>query len=160
MRALCIRESAQMFLLNNIHDRNYKKFYPDANKVIFDISQKQLSNVKNSPWNDIKQGDIVCVVKGSRKISTFYQVTSKFGLKDNDPEYGETFLLTGEVIAKLENEINMETLLNRLNVEHKYLPDNKFSIGFNVACLSNCFDSVLVKTRSGSVPLGALIEKA
>jgi hypothetical protein len=149
-----------MFILNNIHDRDYKGFYPDVNKVIFDISQKQLSNVKNAPWNDIKKGDIVCVVTSSRKISTFYQVTSKFGLKDNDPEYGETFLLTGEVIAKLEKEINMETLLNRLNVEHEYLPDNKFSNGFNVACLSNAFDSVLVKTGSGSVQFGALIENA
>ena len=149
-----------MFLLNNVRDRDYKGLYPDENKVIFDISQKQLSNAKNASWNDIKQGDIVCVVTSSRKISTFFQVTSKFGLKDDDSESGEIFLLTGEVIAKLEREVNMKVLLDRLNVEHKYLPSNKFSVGLNVACLGNAFNSVLVRTRNGNIPLGSMAEQS
>jgi hypothetical protein len=145
-----------MFILNNIYDRDYRKHYPNEGKVIFDLSEKQISNAKNSAWAVIEKGDIVCVVKSSRNISTFFQVTSKFGLKDNDAEYGETFLLTGEVIAKLEKNINMETLLNQFNIDHKYLPNNKFSIGFNVACLKNSLDSLLLKSSQGKITLGSI----
>ena len=56
-----------MFILSNINDRNYRKEYPDINHVVFDITEKQLKNLKNNDWNDISEGSIVCVVQDSRK---------------------------------------------------------------------------------------------
>ncbi len=66
-----------MYLLNNIHDRDYRKEYPDIRNVIFDISEKQLKSPKNNDWNNLLEGEIVCVVKSSRKISIFFIVESK-----------------------------------------------------------------------------------
>lgn len=142
-----------MFILNNINDIDYKKYYPNLNNVRFDISEKQLSSKKNIEWNEIKIGDIVCVVKSSRKINTFIKVTNKYGLGDNDLEFGESFVLIGDVVAKLEPAQDMQLLLNKYKVEHKYLPNNNFSIGFNVANLKQALDSLLVTTRRGQVTL-------
>lgn len=140
-----------MYILNNIHDRNYRSIYKEIENVIFDISEKQISNTKNSAWNEISVGSIVCVVRSSRKISTFFRVKSKYGIGDTDPDYGETYVLTGEVIAKLTKEADMTTLLNKYDVTHPYLPDNKFSIGFNVANLGNSLDKLAVGVKGGSI---------
>jgi len=138
-----------MFLLNNIHDRNYKKCYPTESDVIFDISEKQLGNVKNTAWNELREGCIVCVVTSTRRVSTFCKVTAIKGLGDKDSDCGETFLLFGVVIAKLMPESNMGLLFSKFNVKHQYLPNNKFSIGFNVADLGEALDPLKVKTRRG-----------
>jgi hypothetical protein len=145
-----------MFLLNNIHNRNYKKCYPTESDVIFDISEKQLGNVKNAAWNELRKGSIVCVVTSTRKISTFFKVTEIKGLGDNDPDCGETFILLGVVIAKLMPESNMGLLLSKFSVKHQYLTNNKFSIGSNVAELGSVLDSLEVKTRSGIKNVGEL----
>lgn len=57
-----------MFLLNNIHDRDYKSIYPNIKNVIFDLSDDQLRNKKNSSWKRIHKGAIVCVVKRLRNV--------------------------------------------------------------------------------------------
>ena len=93
-----------MYIFNNIHDRDYKSEYPEETKVIFDISEKQIGNAKNSDWSSLTSGDIACVVTSSRKISTFFKVTEIKGLGDSHPTDGETFILRGEVVAKLPKE--------------------------------------------------------
>ncbi len=145
-----------MFIFNNIHDRNYKKIYESENKVIFDITEKQINNAKNGEWNEMAVGDIACVVGSSRKVSTFYVITEIKGLGDNDDEYGETFLLRGEVIAKPLKDQEMTTLLQKHGVEHKYLPNNQFSNGFNVGNLRDALGSLEVQTRGGIVSLSSL----
>lgn len=149
-----------MFILNNIHDRSYQDVYPEINDVIFDISEKQLSNIKNSSWNEISKGSIVCVVKNTRKLSTIFRVISKYSLNDSDPQYGESHVLIGEAVAKLEKDTDMEILFNKYNIENKYLPNNQFSIGFNVANLGSSLDQVLVKTKKGSSNIAQLKENA
>lgn len=145
-----------MFIFNNIYDRNYKKIYESENDVIFDITEKQLNNAKNCEWGEITVGDIACVVGVSRKVSTFYVITEVKGLGDNDEEYGQTFLLRGELIAKSLKDQDMTTLLQKFDVKHKYLPNNQFSIGFNVGNLRDALGSLEVKTRSGVVSLSSL----
>ena len=148
-----------MFILNNIHDRNYKAFYPNIKNVIFDISDKQLNNEKNKDWNKIKKGSIVCVIKSSRKFSTFYKVDENFKTNKCDPVDGYAHVLIGEVIAKTINDEDMESLLNRFNVEHPYLPGNKFSIGFNVADLGDKLGQLIVKTKDGESILNTIDDK-
>lgn len=150
-----------MFLLNNTHDRNYKKCYPTESDVVFDISAKQLNCAKNAAWHQLQAGSIVCVVTSTRKVSTFCKVTAIKGLGDSGADdnsdsksrqgtdCGEMFLLYGVVIAKLMPESNMGLLLSKYSVEHQYLPNHKFSIGFNVADLGTAFDPLKVKTRLG-----------
>ncbi|QUM81754.1 MULTISPECIES: hypothetical protein [unclassified Moritella] len=138
-----------MFLLNNIHNKNYKKCYPTESDVIFDISEKQLGNVKNAAWKELREGSIVCVVTSTKKVSTFCKVTAIKGLGDNDPDCGETFLLFGVVIAKLMPESNMGLLLSKFSVKHQYLTNSKFSIGSNVVELGTVLDTLEVKTRRG-----------
>lgn len=147
-----------MFILNNINDRNYKVIYKDINNVIFDISQKQLENTKNKDWFDITQGDIVCIVKSSRKICTFYIVDENKKTDIFEPKDGASHIITGKVIAKTLKEEEMSSILNRLGVEHPYLPNNKFSIGFNVANLHNQMNDLPVKTKDGQTTLKAVIE--
>ena len=148
-----------MYIFNNIHDRNYKKVYPDEQKVIFDISSNQIKNSKNNDWNLIEVGDLACVVTSSRKISTFYQVTGIKGSVFFDSTDGEIFLLFGEIVAKLPKELEMQSLFNKYGVKHKYLPKNNFSIGFNVAGLGSLLDGLQVKSHSGLVSLSDLKRK-
>lgn len=145
-----------MFLLSNIHNKNYKKCYPTESDVIFDISEKQRGNIKNAAWNELREGSIVCVVTGTKKVSTFCKVTGIRGLGDNDSDGGETFLLFGVVIAKLMPESNMGLMLSKFSVKHQYLPNNKFSVGFNVADLGTALDTLQVRTRRGSESVGNL----
>jgi hypothetical protein len=145
-----------MFLLNNIHDRKYRPIYPDIPGVIFDISDKQLANVKNHDWNQIEPGNIACVVNSSRKISTFCKVTTRY--KTDVVEHdGHLHVVTGVVIAKLHDDIDMTTLLNRFGIKSKYLKGNQFSIGFNVANLRSDLDALIVKIEGDrDSTLGAL----
>jgi len=145
-----------MFILNNIHDRKYRGIYPEIKNVIFDISEKQIKNKKNSAWLELLSGHIVCVVTSSRKISTLFRVSGVEGLGDHDEEGGETFVLKGMVVGKLNKEQKMESLLNQFKVEHHYLPNNKFSIGFNVANLGNALDPLSIKTKNGEMTVHEL----
>ena len=146
-----------MYILNNIYDRNYKKEYPDFDNVIFDISEKQLNNAKNKDWKDISKGNIVCVVKSSRKISTFFLVESIKATGIISSENGEAHVITGRVIAKLKKEEGMSSLLNKHNVVHPYLPKNKFGIGLNVANIGNSLDSLSVHVSGGISNLGEVV---
>jgi len=149
-----------MFLLSNINNKDHKKAFPEESDVIFDISAKKLSSSKNSAWHELSVGSVVCVVKSTRKVSTFYTVTSIKGLGDSESKDGETFILSGVITAKLVPEFDMRLLFDKLEVEHKSLPSNKFSSGFNIADLGVSLDSLEVKTSSGPKTIGKLKESA
>jgi hypothetical protein len=146
-----------MYILNNIHDRQYRNEHPDISNVVFDISEKQIKNVKNSDWNTIKEGSIVCVIKSSRKISTFFVVDSLTNTATADQKHGEIQVLTGRVIAKLASDENMTTVLNRHGVTHPHLPKNKFGAGLCVANIGNGLDDLPVKIAGGETNLGDVI---
>ncbi len=143
-----------MFLLNNIYNRAYSKLYPDIPRVVFDISDEQLKNVKNQPWRDIQPASIVCVINSSRKVSTFHRIEATLKAKPASDE-PEQHLITGAVVAKLD-PFDMTALLSRFQINHKYLPKNRFSIGFNVADLGTALDALEVETKQGRRPLGSL----
>ena len=145
-----------MFLLCNVHDRDYRAIYPDIPDVIFDISDSQLSNVKNDPWNAIEPGAIVCVVKSSRRVSTFYRVEAKRKTHVKDEAGDAQHVITGPVIGKLPQDQDMTFWLNRYNVTSRYLPANKFSIGFNVANLGDALDSVELNVGGTRRTIGEL----
>ena len=52
----------------------------------------------------------------------------------------------------------MTTLFNKHDITHPHLPDNKFSIGFNVANINSALDSLEVRTKLGVTNLGKLEE--
>ena len=146
-----------MFLLCNVHDRDYRAVYPDIPSVIFDISDAQLSNVKNGAWDAIEPGAIVCVVTSSRRVSTFYRVEAKRKTEVKDEAGSLQHVITGPVIGKLPQDQDMTLLLNKHNVAAiPYLPGNKFSIGFNVADLGNALDSLELNTNNGRHSVGEL----
>jgi len=145
-----------MFLLNNIRDRDYRKDYPNINNVIFDISEKQLSNEKNSDWYKLKKGSIACVVKSTRKVATFFVVESVIKTGINDDSLGELNVVTGRVVAKLSPSKDMTGLLNSYKVSHIYLPNNKFSIGFNIASIGDGLNNLSVKAKTGNTTIGLL----
>ncbi|WJV65261.1 hypothetical protein PCO86_13080 [Pectobacteriaceae bacterium CE70] len=148
-----------MFIFNNINDREYNKIFTEQKNVIFDLSDRQIENGNNSEWKDIKCGDVACVISSSRKVSTIYKIEA---IKEYGPvlnEEGHLFVLIGKIIAKALPEMDMTNLLNKHGVVHKKLPDNKFSIGFNVANLGTQLDKLNVKTQEGECTLGELIQK-
>lgn len=145
-----------MFLLCNVHDRDYRVLYPGIQDVIFDISDTQLGNVKNFAWTSILQGAIVCIVRSSRKVSTFYRVEAKNKTNVGDESGGFQHVITGLVIGKLPQERDMSSWLNQHDVASQYLPANKFSIGFNVADLGDALDSVKLRTANGLRTIGEL----
>lgn len=150
-----------MFLLNNIHNRNYKSIYQNIQNVIFDMSDDQLRNTKNSDWERIHEGSIVCVIKRlenseSTKISRFYRVERKFKT-DVPDEYGSLqHVVVGRVVAKLEPGRDMTAILNEFGVFNKYLGHNKFSRGFNVADLRDQLAALLVTDGSRETTIGEL----
>lgn len=146
-----------MYILNNINDRQYRKEHPGISNVVFDISEKQLKSSKNNDWNAITAGSIVCVVKSSRKISTFFVVESNTRAETADQEQGVAYVITGRVIAKLVNDENMTTLLNRHGVTHPHLPKNKFGVGLCVANIGDGLDNLSVKIAGGVANLGEVI---
>lgn len=146
-----------MFILSNIYDKKHRKEYPDIEDIIFDITKKQLDNKKNEDWFKIKKGSIVCIVGSSRKISTIYKVVQVLETKYIFEGRGSVFALTGHVFAKAEKELPIENVLNKRGFEHPYLPNNKFSSGFNVLDIGDTLNDLRVKTRSGLNVLGDLV---
>ena len=144
-----------MFLLNNIRDRRYRPEYPDHVGVFFDISDAQLANAKNSAWNEIKPGDIACVIRSSRTFDTFYRVEQKLKT-DKVDEDGAAHVLIGSVIAKMVDSTGMQILLKKFSVKHPLLPKSQFIVGFNIANLGTALDALEVKTRDGNVTIGEL----
>ena len=145
-----------MFILNNSNDRNYRKLYPDLKNIVFDISDKQLNNAKNAIWKDISEGDIVCVVTSTKKVSTFFVIDSNVPSGCTDGDSGETYIVTGHIVAKTKYEEDMTTLFNRHEVSHVNLPKNKFSVGVVVADVGESLDQVPVKTSSGATTVGEI----
>jgi hypothetical protein len=144
-----------MFLLNNIHDRSYATIYPDLKNVVFDISDAQLGNAKNKDWQDIGKDSIVCVVNGTRMISTFYRVEENIKTEVVD-ENGHQHVIRGTVIAKLPKDEEIRKFLNNAGVKHPSLPRSMFGIGINIANLNDALDSLIVKTKKGVASLGDL----
>ena len=144
-----------MFLLNNIHDRPYATIYPDLKDVVFDISDTQLTNAKNKEWQAIQKDSIVCVVNGTRMISTFYRIEENLKTDVVD-ENGHQHVIRGAVVAKLPKDENMRKFLNNAGVKHPCLPRNNFSNGINIANLREALDSLVVKTKKGVASLGDL----
>ena len=150
-----------MFLLNNIHNRNYKSIYPNVQNVIFDLSDDQLRNKKNSGWKRIHEGAIVCVIKRlenseSTKISKFYRVERKFKTDVPDENGSLQHVIVGPVVAKLDPGRDMTAVLNEFGVSNKYLPSNKFSIGFNVADLGDQLAVLRVTAGNRETTIGEL----
>lgn len=146
-----------MFLLCNVHDRNYRAIYPNIPNVIFDISDAQLSKIKNDAWHAIEPGTIVCVVKSSRRISSFFRVEAKRKTEVKAEGGGFRHVITGTVIGKLPQDQDMTFFLNKNKVTSQYLPANKFSIGFNVANLGDALDSVELITDNGQRTIRELL---
>ncbi len=150
-----------MFLLNNIHNRDYKSIYPNVRDVIFDLSDDQLRNAKNSDWKRIHEGAIVCVIKRIEKkesvnINTFYRVERKFRTDVPDENGSLQYVIVGPVVAKLKPEEDMTTVLNRFQVSNTHLPGNKFSRGFNVADLGDQLAALRVTDGSRETTIGEL----
>mgnify|MGYP001816164750 FL=1 len=144
-----------MFLINNMNDRDHRNIYPaDAGEspAIFDLSEKQIASAVNEDWQDLKPGDIVTIITSSKKLSSFYVVKEILdsGVEDED---GKAYIIRGYLIAKSVDEMDFTYILNQHGVSHKRLPDNKFSIGFNIANLGNQLDELPVKTRNGLMKL-------
>ena len=144
-----------MFLINNMNDRDHRNIYPaDAGEspAIFDLSEKQIASAVNEDWQDLKPGDIVTIITSSKKLSSFYVVKEILdsGVEDED---GKAYIIRGDLIAKSVDEMDFTYILNQHGVSHKRLPDNKFSIGFNIANLGNQLDELPVKTRNGLMKL-------
>lgn len=147
-----------MFLINNMHDRNYRNLFPadpGQSPAIFDLSEKQIANAINEDWKDLKPGDMITIITSSKKLSSYFVVREILdsGMEDED---GKTFINRGDLIAKSVNEMDLTYLLNQYGVSHKRLPKHRFSIGFNIANLGNQLDELPVKTRTGQVKLGDL----
>ncbi|MEI8704355.1 hypothetical protein [Pseudoalteromonas sp. B62] len=145
-----------MFILNNIHDRKYKKVFSNYENVIFDLSLTQINNANNVDWGNIKEGDLACVVTSSRKVSTIYKVLDIVHCGEIEGEDGDLYVLRGEVAAKFESQLDMTRLLNKFDVVHPKLPANKFSIGFNVANLEHQLDLLQVQVGQVKVSLSEL----
>lgn len=150
-----------MFLLNNIHNRDYETIY-NRKDVVFDLSENQLKNINNSAWRDIIKDSIVCVVTTNiqnqeRRIRNFYRIHQNFlSSVVSDNGNGYLHLITGELIARNNDNASMTALLNRYNVRHNLLPNNQFSIGFNVANLGDALNDLPLNTRDGIITLGEL----
>ncbi|MGS0498289.1 hypothetical protein ACU8V4_14205 [Pseudoalteromonas mariniglutinosa] len=146
-----------MFILNNKDNRDYKGIFTDVEGVVFDLSEKQISNKVNSDWLEISEGDLACVISASRKMSTIYKVSSPIEYGEIKGEKGGVlYVITGKVVAKVPGEPEMTPLLNKFNALHKRLPGNQYSNGFNVANLGSQLDALQVKSRAGLVSLAEL----
>lgn len=145
-----------MFLLNNIHNRDYDSIYVGIDRVRFDLSEDQLRNARDSDWELIHEGAIVCVVTSSMKMSTFCRIERKFKADVRDENGDLQHVIVGDVVAKLEPARNMTAVLNEFGVSNKYLPGNQFSVGFNVAHLGHQLDSLRVTDGNKGTTIGEL----
>lgn len=144
-----------MFLLNNAHDRAYATIYPELKNVVFDISDAQLSNARNKDWHAIANGSIVCVVNGTRMVSTFYRIEENLKTDVVD-ENGHQHVIRGTVVAKLNKDEKMQRFLEQAGVKHSSLPRNNFCVGTHIANLGDALDSLVLRTKKGSASLGEL----
>ena len=150
-----------MFILNNMHGRQHHKIYKTQDgqsRPIFDISDKQIKNIINVEWNELKVGDLACVVLESRKMSTIYKIDSKKEEQDDNGEIQS--VVRGHIVGKFEDENEYIDTLNNCHVTHDRLKNNKFPIGFNIANLGDQLDAV--KVNNTIVPahtFGELREK-
>lgn len=151
-----VHNGVLMFLLNNIHNRDYESVYGKVERVRFDLADSQLCNAKNSDWELIHEGAIVCVVTSSMKMSTFCRVERKFETDVPDENGSLQHVIVGPVVAKLKPESDMTAVLSRFHVSNKYLPGNKFSIGFNVADLGDQLASLGVWDGGRTITIGEL----
>ena len=154
-----------MFILNNIHDRQYRNVFgyqdrldkPELRKIIFDLSEKQIRSKRNEDWKELKPDSFAVVVGSSHNISTIYRVSEIRNLgKIEDEESGQQFIVLGEVSAKVSSQKEMTLLLNHYKVTHEKLPNNKFSNGLNVANIKNQLDEIEVDTKFGKMKLSEL----
>jgi hypothetical protein len=147
-----------MFILNNIHEKDHRKIYgklDNKSSAIFDISEKQINQAINSEWNEIQVGDLACIIFGSYKMSTVYRIDS-IECAGADDENGKIYVLRGEVVGKIPNPLRYTKMLNKYQVKHEKLKNNKFSIGFNVCNLGLQLDSVEIKTNVSANTIGEL----
>lgn len=151
-----------MFLLNNLHDRPHASIYAKraAARPFFDISDKQLNNAINSEWLELQPGSIACVVSSSRKMSLLY-VVREVAIANNsdtlDPQGEGNHVLWGDAVARFSLNLEYPSLLTKYSVTHARLPNNVFSIGFNVANLGSQLDQAEVdKSKQGFRTLGDL----
>jgi len=138
-----------MYLLSNVQDRNYWEEYPEIENVIFDITDKDLTNRRHKDWNSINQGSIVCVILSTKKVSTFYRVNEVIKTEKEDDENGRFHVLTGEVVAKYDDRDDVTQLLNKMDVKHTNLPKNKIGISFKIADIGEGLNDIVVKTAGG-----------
>ncbi len=152
-----VQVECYLFLLNNKYARSHKQLYQKRGNAvpIFDISEKQLRSSVNEDWQKMEGGALVCVVGESLKMSTIYRI-EHIDTVDHDEEFGDQFVVWGDLVAKFVNELSYTSMLNKHSVNHPRLRDNKFPIGFNVADLGKQMSSVEVRTRDGVITLGSL----
>jgi hypothetical protein len=136
-----------MYILSNIHDRQHGLIYEKQSgqsPAIFDLSDRQIADARNSDWNDIKIGDLVCVITSNRTFTTVYVVREKLdsGIKDDD---GRAFIIRGDIVGRAIDERNYTFMLNKYEVQHIRLPNNQFCNGFNVANLGTKIDALEVR---------------
>jgi hypothetical protein len=144
-----------MFLLNNTGNRHYRPDYPGIKGVIFDLSELQIAHKKNAAWTEIEPGDLACVINGSRNIDTFYRVESRIPT-DVGAGPDRLYVITGTMVGKMKDPRAMQTILKRYGVQHPYLSNGQFTIGFNVGNIGNGMDDLEVGTREGNKRLGDL----
>ncbi|MGK0271262.1 MAG: hypothetical protein ACI88H_001919 [Cocleimonas sp.] len=145
-----------MIIFNNLKNRDYKLIFSNQDNVIFDLSDKQILHGNNKAWADVKVGGLACVISSSRKVSTIYQITEVNEYGEIPEEEGVISVVVGKVIAKPIKEMDMTALFNKHGVTHDKLPNNSFSMAFNLANIGNQLDQLEVRTSSGACLLGDL----
>lgn len=124
-----------MFLLNNISNREYDNFYKTElgqSKVLFDLSLRQIRNATNEDWNIFDVGDLCCVITSDKKFSNIFVVREK-----GNSGIGDDYVIRGDLVAKVPDDPEFTSLFNYYDVNHKRLPMNMLSTGFNVANLGD-----------------------
>jgi hypothetical protein len=149
-----------MFIFNNIAGKEYQKIYvrnEEQLPVIFDIFDWKLKREVNSQWNEIKVGDLACIVSSSSNMSRIYKIASIESVKKNE-DNEKCLLFRGQVIAQIPEVYRYTLTLNKYGVKHEKLKNNRLPIGFAVANLGSQMDSVKVKTQLVAETLGELKE--
>ena len=81
-------------------------------------------------------------------MSTFYNVADivEKNVSETEIEGDIRYLLIGDVVAKSDDRESLTRLLNRFDVEHKNLPNNKIGGSFKVADIGAGLDEFVVKS--------------
>lgn len=136
----------------------YRSIFISIPDVIFDLSEAQLKSKTNGAWEAIRPGSIACVIASSRKVSAIYKIDAKMRT-DVFEDSSRLHVITGKVVGRLPSDVDMQTLLKRFSVDHRELPGNTFSIGFNLTDLGGDLDALEIKTRCGTTTVGELKRK-